>query len=87
MGATQDTEIDKKAELDKAIDQMAANWPSPIVARKKFEEFTGGLWKSKTITNYDSLGLGPLRVKLGRSVGYPKDALIEWLKKHMRVVA
>lgn len=85
MSKTHDTEIDKNAALEKAIDLMAANWPSEFVARKKIEEFTGGLLKSKTFANYDSLGLGPLRVKLRRSVGYPKDAIIEWLKKHMRV--
>ena len=48
-------EIDKiskrneKSEIDKAIDQMGANWPSPVLARKAVSEFTGGVLSGKTL--------------------------------------
>ena len=67
-------------ELQATFERMADNWPSSIVARKKADIFTGGMVSPKSMANYDSLGIGPLRVKIGRNVGYPKLQFVEWLK-------
>lgn len=56
------------------------SWPAPVVARSEVGHFTGGLIAPRSIANYDSLGKGPGgKVRLGRSVGYEKGKLIEWL--------
>lgn len=60
--------------------EMANNWPSTHVARSKVAEFSGGLLHHRTMANLDSLGQGPTgRVRLGRSVGYEKHALVDWM--------
>lgn len=69
-----------KEELREVFDRMVEKWPSEFVARKKVEQFTGGLVTGKTLANYDSLKQGPPRIKIGRNTGYPKAALTEWLK-------
>ncbi len=56
------------------------NWPSPVVARSEISTFTGGLLAPRSLANLDSLKKGPGgKVRLGRSVGYEKAALIDWL--------
>ncbi|WP_027362076.1 hypothetical protein [Halodesulfovibrio aestuarii] len=52
-----------------------------FVTRKKVQELTGGLIKAKTLSNKDSLGLGPsMKVTIGKTVAYPRQALIDWLE-------
>ncbi len=71
-------------DLFKLIDQMADSWFSNIVARKKIEEFTGGMITGKTMANYESRGEGPDgKIKLGGNAGYVKPPLVDWLKKHI----
>jgi hypothetical protein len=61
---------------------MAANWPSPIVARTEIEKFTGGLISEKYQANLDSAGKGPEgRIRIGRKVAYPVNAYLTWLKE------
>ena len=60
--------------------EMVDRWPSAIVARTEVENFTGGMVSSKYIANLDSDGRGPVRVKLGRKVGYPVKDLVAWLR-------
>ena len=59
---------------------LADKWPSSIVARTEVERFSGGLINAKYISNLDSAGQGPVRVKVGRKVVYPVDSLIIWLE-------
>ena len=62
------------------------SWPSPVIARTELGTFTGGLISARTVANYDSLGKGPNgKIKIGRSVGYLKSALIDWLMARLEV--
>jgi predicted DNA-binding transcriptional regulator AlpA len=73
----------KQKTIDELLDRMAANWPSEFIARKKIEEFSGGLMSGKTVANYETRKDGPPKVKLGRLAGYPKQEFVNWLKKHI----
>jgi len=68
-------------EQFKIIEEMAAAWPSPVVARKKVEAFSGGAISGKTLANVDSQGKGPEGsfVLCGQRV-YPVTSLIKYLK-------
>ena len=68
------------------FDEMAANWPSEIVARTEIKVFTGGLISPKYIANLDSKGEGPIgRIKSGRRTGYLKKPLVEWLRERSEI--
>lgn len=71
--------------IESLFDKMADNWPSEIVARRKVEEFTGGMICGKTIANYEGKKDGPVKIKIGRMVGYPKTQFVEWLKSHAEI--
>jgi hypothetical protein len=72
----------EKATVSNLLQQMAANWPSPIVARTEIEKFTGGLISEKYQANLDSAGKGPEgRIRIGRKVAYPVNAYLTWLKE------
>jgi len=44
----------------------------------KFKELTG--FAPRSIANQDSLGTGPKeRIRMGRTVGYPRKAMVDWL--------
>ena len=65
------------------LDELAAAWPSPIVPRDQacLDKFSGGLLNQRTLANADSAGTGPKqKLKLGRKVAYPKNALVEWMR-------
>lgn len=66
------------------FDEMAAAWPSVIVARTEVERFTGGLMTSKYQANLDCLGQGPERIVLGRKIGYPVKAYVLWLRSRVK---
>jgi len=51
----------------------------PIIARDHVEELLGGVIKSKTLANLDSLGKGPKSMRIGRKVAYLTEDLLEWL--------
>jgi hypothetical protein len=41
----------------------------------------------RSVANEDSLGTGPReKVMVGRVVGYPRAALIEWLRQRSKVI-
>lgn len=62
------------------FESFAKNWPSPIVAREKISEFTGGAISPGTCANLDCLGIGIKgRIRIGRKVCYPTQSAIEWL--------
>lgn len=62
-------------------EQMAARWPSAIVARKEVAKFSGGLLNPRTMANLDSRGEGAPKIKWGsRAVFYPVSDLITWLR-------
>ena len=76
--------------MQKKIDLsiLAAKWSSPLVARERVDEFSGGIVTPKTMANLDSLGEGPKgRITVGRKVAYPVDELISWLEARARQAA
>jgi len=63
------------------LQELAAKWPSTVVARQKVGEFSGGLLHPRTMANLDSLGQGPKgRIRLGRRVAYTVESLIQWME-------
>ena len=68
-------------ELEMTFKRMIENWPSEFVARQSAGVFTGGMVSPKSLANFDSLGIGPPKIKIGRIAGYPKVEFVEWLKK------
>jgi hypothetical protein len=41
----------------------------------------------RSVANEDSLGTGPReKIMVGRVVGYPRTALIEWLRERSKVI-
>lgn len=69
----------------KLIDEIRSTLP-PVLYRTnpRFRELTG--LSPRTMANLDSLGQGPAqRVRLGRTVGYPKEALLAWLVERLVV--
>ena len=70
-----------KKTIDELFDKMAAEWPSEFIARKKVEDYTGGMVTGKTVANFETRGEGPSeKIKFGRLSGYPKASFTEWLK-------
>ena len=66
------------------LDEMAAAWPSNIVARSQVGVFSGGLLHPRTMANLDSLGEGPKEVvSYGRKRAYVKSSLVSWMRKRM----
>jgi len=61
-------------------DELEKSWPSPLVARKEISRFSGGILHPRTLANLDCRELGPPRIKIGKSVGYPKKELVQWMK-------
>ncbi len=63
--------------------EMAARWPSSVVARAEVKQFTGGGISPKTLANADSKGSGPGgRFFIGRRICYPVLNLVEWLRQN-----
>ena len=65
--------------------ELAEAWPSPIVARGRVDEFSGGILNPRTMANIDSDPEieGPERVSMGRKVGYWKDSLVEFMNRRI----
>ncbi len=67
-------------ELQKIMMQaLIDNWNSPIVPRKKFSEFSGGVYKPKTMANLDSLNRGPPRLTNRKQALYLTVDAAKWL--------
>ena len=72
----------EQSSVSNLLQQMAANWPSPIVARTEIEKFTGGLISEKYQANLDSAGRGPAgRIRIGRKIAYLVNEYLTWLKE------
>lgn len=64
--------------------RMKERWSSELVSRQEAFKFSGGVVSAKTLANADSMGKGPKqRMKFGRVVAYPVDALCEWLESRI----
>jgi hypothetical protein len=77
------------ADQEKNFDlkTWAAHWPSAVVARTEIPTFTGGAISEKYMANLDSLGKGPkCRIRIGRKICYPVDALVAWLESRVERV-
>ena len=61
---------------------LADKWPSAWVERNQLGKFSGGLIHPRTMRNYDSQGIGiSEKVRIGRKVAYPVQAVITWLER------
>jgi hypothetical protein len=73
----------------KSIDlsHLAESWPSSMVARSEVERFSGGILSAGYLANLDCIGRGPTgRIRIGRKVAYPVNALIEWMEARAEVL-
>jgi len=77
--------MEKEVLINDVFSEMAARWPSSVVARAEVKQFTGGGISPKTLANADSEGSGPTgRFFIGRRVCYPAVSLVEWLRKNTK---
>jgi hypothetical protein len=66
---------------------MGEKWPSAVVARQEVGRFSGGAVSPKHLANLDCQGEGPKgRFRLGRSVVYPVECLVDWLRRRAEAV-
>lgn len=73
--------------MDNNLTILKDKWPSAIVARSEIGRFTGGLFSPRYLANLDSLKSGPKqRIRIGRKIAYPVDALCDWLAERIRPV-
>ncbi|MGB5217570.1 MAG: hypothetical protein WBN66_04650 [Smithella sp.] len=73
--------------MESIFTEMAAKWPSAIVARTEAEKFTGGLIGERYLANLDSQGKGcPKRIRIGRKIAYPINEFIKWLENRSEAV-
>ena len=73
--------------MDKNFTDLKNKWPSTIVSRGEVGRFSGGLISPRYIANLDCQKLGPSeRMRIGRKVAYPIDALCDWLAGRIRPV-
>ncbi len=74
-------------EQESPFKLMAEKWPSPIVARSAIEKFSGGLFTTKSLANYDYWGTGPAgRFRVGRKIAYRVTDLVEWMERRTKSV-
>ncbi|WP_459932064.1 hypothetical protein [Fundidesulfovibrio butyratiphilus] len=78
-----DSEMNFSAE--ELLGSLAKRWPSAIVARSAFGEFSGGAILPKTVANCDARGEGPAqRAVVNGKVVYPVESAIEFLRSRMK---
>jgi hypothetical protein len=66
--------------MSDCISSLKNKWPSTLVSRDAVDQFSGGLISPRYLANLDCRGLGPSeRIRVGRKVAYPIDALCNWL--------
>lgn len=66
------------------IHDLLAKWPSAIVARTEVKAFSGGLLNPRTLANLDSLGQGPVRLRVGRKICYRAADLAAWIEQRTK---
>lgn len=70
------------------FERLAKSWKSPIVARHKIEEFSGGTLSRGHLANLDSQKLGPKgKMMIGGRVAYDVDLLVDWMRGRCKEVA
>ena len=67
------------------LDELRITFPPVLYSTNpRFRELTG--LHPRTLANLDALGRGPAeRVLLGKTVGYPREAMLAWLAQRLRV--
>lgn len=74
-------------DLNEHFSLMKKAWPSTLVARSEVARFSGGIISPPYIANLDSKGEGPAeRIRVGRKIAYPVDALVNWLKGRSKML-
>jgi hypothetical protein len=67
------------------LDELAEKWPSPFVSRNRFEEFSGGLFKSGSMATFDARGDGiNTRYRRGSKIFYEVTDAIAWLESRTK---
>jgi hypothetical protein len=70
---------------EKVLAGIEAGLPE-IVLRKVLSAALGNLLAPRTFANLDALGKGiGVKIKINRSVAYPKQAVMDWLRKNLTV--
>lgn len=70
------------------IKTLVESWPSNIVPRTKFYEFSQGAFRPGTLANKDSQGCGPRgRMFLGKGIFYPVADAAEWVADQLKSTA
>lgn len=73
----------KKSDID--LSDLVRSWPSPFVARKESDRFSGGTVSPKYMANLDSMGKGPQgRFRIGRQIVYPVSEFVRWLESRAK---
>jgi len=71
---------DQAAEIIRLTGQNWKKNKAAYVARSKMNDFSGGIYNSRTMANRDCDGTGPAGAfRIGRQVCYTVDSLCEWL--------
>jgi hypothetical protein len=74
-------------DLNEHFSLMKKTWPSTLVARSEVGRFSGGVISPPYLANLDSKGEGPAeRIRVGRKICYPVNALVDWLKERSTVL-
>lgn len=69
------------------LSHLSQNWKSPIIARERVGELTGGGLKPRHLANLDCRGLGPPgRFRMGKKVCYDVEKLLRWLEERSEAV-
>lgn len=85
--APMNTKHAKGATMKTPFEELAAKWPSSVVARTEINRFSGGTINARTLANYDSAGRGPAgRFRVGRKVCYRVADLCKWLEDRSSTV-
>jgi hypothetical protein len=58
----------------------------PLIARKYAEEMLGGIITAKTLANYEALGIGCPKYRIGRRVVYKTKEFLDWLASRATVI-
>ncbi len=76
------------SEKNKTFDFVELEKSLPPVVFRTYPHWREKIpFSPRTVANADAQGKGPKeRIVCGRVIGYPRQALIEWLKERTRVV-
>ncbi len=76
--------MQNKLQQDKFKQALIDNWPSGIVARSQFKEFSGGLYSPGTVANADSQKRGiPRLTARGQKCAYLVEDAAHWVASRL----